>query len=1267
MTALTRMSLLNRLVVGLIAALVAVFGVVATTSLNQETLPSLSTPGIIVTGVMPGASPDVVEKQVTEPVETALSSVSGIDSVSSDTSTGTMTAIVMWPFGEDEDEMSDSVRSAVDGVKASLPEGAEVEVVSAAIDDTPVLQVAVAGPGDAEELGERVESTLVPELEGVTGVSRVDVIGRTEQELRITVREQDAEDLDVTASSIPQSLQTAGVVTPAGEGLVDGKSLSIEVGSTLGTVEDVEAIPVTTADGDSVALADVADVELVSSERTSIARAGGEDALIVSVVKDKDANVVSVSHGVNEVLERAGPELGDGVSFTTLFDQAPYIEQSIHDLTVEGGLGLLFAVLVILVFLGSFRSTLVAAISIPLSLLVAMIGLWVGGYTLNMLTLGALTIAVGRVVDDSIVVIENIRRRQGTDDLTVPDIVDSVRQVAGAITASTLTTVAVFLPIAFVTGIAGELFSPFAVTVTLALLASLLVALTIVPTVSYWVLRRAPRPLKPAKQQAMDERYATWQERQQARAQARHEKAQARIDRRNTARAAKGRALLPAAQLEHPLAPTAQGEASTPVDGLQRRVMPAIRTALRHPGRTLALSVVILVVTLGMSGLLRTDLLGSQGQTSLAVTQTLEQGTTLADSEEAARLVEAQLEEDPDVESYVSSIQAATGSGTNSFTVTLRDDSDTTAATSRLRTTMGTLQGAGEIEVQDVASSAVSQDVEIRLTGDDIGDLETAAQDVSAAAGELDGVESVRSDLAAEQSVIRVDVDRRAAAEQGFTQADIGQAVAAAIDGAPAGTVTLEGTERDIVIAPTNPGASPEEIAALELPVTPRQTQLAQEAEQDELEAITDERADEAEREAEDAADEQLDSAREARDQAEEAVEDAREQREALDDPASLAPQDPAAALEEQREAADEFVEQAEQGFEDAQTAVEELEEAREEQEADRQEQEELTERQEGLADITGDPITVGDIATVSQEQVPTTITRQDGTRQVTVSLTPGPDQLNTVSAGVAQLTASTDLPAGVTFVVGGAEEEMMESFSQLGIAMLAAIALVTLVMIATFRSLIEPLILLVSIPFAATGAVLLLLLTDTALGLPSLIGLLMLIGIVVTNAIVLMDLIGKLRAEGMELMDAVLHGTRLRLRPILMTAAATIFALVPMSLGLTGGGMFISQPLAIVVIGGLTSSTVLTLVLVPVLYVLVRGGREKRQARRQARRDAREARAERRARDLAKTAEGEATEAAAAGDGASERPTHRADEQDRARPTRRDGEGPADPAPAGA
>ncbi|WP_218683340.1 efflux RND transporter permease subunit, partial [Microbacterium sp. BF1] len=259
--------------------------------------------------------------------------------------------------------------------------------------------------------------------------------------------------------------------------------------------------------------------------------------------------------------------------------------------------------------------------------------------------------------------------------------------------------------------------------------------------------------------------------------------------------------------------------------------------------------------------------------------------------------------------------------------------------------------------------------------------------------------------------------------------------------------------------------------------------------------------------------------------------------------------------------------------------------------------------------EVTGTAIPLAAIATVEEELTAPTITRAEGERQVTLTVTPEKGGLSAASRAIDEAIAETDLPAGVTFEQGGASAQQDEAFSQLGLAMLGAIVLVLLVMVATFRNFRGPLVLLISIPFAATGAILGLLLTGTPMGLPALIGLLMLIGIVVTNAIVLMDLVNRLRVAGASLDEAVEHGTRLRLRPILMTAAATVFALVPMSLGLTGGGVFISKPLAIVVIGGLVSSTLLTLVLVPVLYTLVERSRDRRIAKRAERRARREER----------------------------------------------------------
>src|SRR5690606_12608693 len=260
------------------------------------------------------------------------------------------------------------------------------------------------------------------------------------------------ERLKIDPAQIAPALETRGAALPAGQAESEQGRLAVTVGSSLGSVEEIAALPFTATDADGnvslVHLSDFADVSTETVPADSISRVNGKPALTLQVFPAQGANVIDISHAVSAELDRLAPELGG--EFVTIFDQAPFIEQSIHDLSVEGGLGLLFAVLVILAFLGSWRSTVIAALSIPLSLLITLVGLWWSGNTLNILTLGALTIAIGRVVDDSIVVIENISRRRGSGPLTVAGVVASVRQVAGAITASTLTTVAVFLPVAFV-------------------------------------------------------------------------------------------------------------------------------------------------------------------------------------------------------------------------------------------------------------------------------------------------------------------------------------------------------------------------------------------------------------------------------------------------------------------------------------------------------------------------------------------------------------------------------------------------------------------------------------------------------------------------------------------------------------------------------------------------------------------------------------------------------------------------------------------------
>ncbi|HZA03043.1 MAG TPA: efflux RND transporter permease subunit [Propionibacteriaceae bacterium] len=1229
MTQLTRLSLANRLIVGMVTIAIVIFGVLSTLSLRQELLPSTQVPTAILTATYPGTSPELVADEVATPLEQAISGVSGVTKVRSESLNGLATLTVEWTYGLDNDEVLGDIRSAADGVATSLPDGVEYEVLAGSTDDIPVLVLGVASDAPLDQLARQVDDTVVPQLSAVQGVRQVQVSGQDVTELMVTLRPAELRKHDLSAAAVTQAVQAQASVVPAGNSYEKDIELAIQVGRTTTAADQVAGWWVPAPDG-PVRLGTLAEVKVQSVEATTIARSDGRPALSVNILKETDADAVEISHLVTEQLPGINAGLGQNATTQVVFDQAPSIEQSIEDLAVEGSLGLAFAVLIILVFLLSLRSTIITAISIPLSLLIALIGLQVGGYSLNIFTLAAMTVAVGRVVDDSIVVIENIKRRDtGPDPLSPDDIVASVREVAGAVTASTLTTVAVFLPVAVVSGITGELFRPFSTTVAIALAASLLVSLTIVPVLAYWFLRSAKRTRG------------------------------SRSD--GAARAASG-----------------IGHHEDEVTRLQRGYLPVLNLVLRRPLISAAAAFLIFVGTVASTGLLKTDFLESfADKTTLQIDQELPLGTRLSTTSAAAERVEEILAASPGVKEYLTTVGQG-GTNRASMFVSLTGEDAYEGTLAELETAFVELRDAGEVRVGSI-NTGTSNDLQITVTGDNEEDLRATAERVETTLETTPGLTDVSSDLSAQRPLLRVDVDRRKAASVGFTQGEVGQAIASALRGTEVGTVVLAGESRDIMVRPQAASeASPKQIAALELPVSQLQQQQATDRATDRLEkkrdALTErgdrlsEEGDRLQDRQEDLADRQAAAAEEQQDRAVEAaadqraelrrsrndardnLADSRSQLRALLDspPPRPAPPPPGVApvpvTQDQlaaQQAADRWqqqvtalrqavaqgeaqVEQLDEQIDAAQEQADETAEQRaqqndfaDEQEAlgddqqalgDKQEeladaQTDLAEEQSDIADVRASPIRVSDIAKVATEPAPSAVTQIDGIRAVTLTATPEAEDLGALTQTVqTQLNGLPDVPAGVSIELGGASDDQAEAFRELGVAMLLAIVLVFLIMVGTFRSLIQPLILLTSIPFAATGALVGLLVTDTALGVPAMVGLLMLIGIVVTNAIVLIDLINKKREAGEDMRSAVVHGARLRLRPIIMTATATICALIPMGLGLTGGGAFISQPLAVVVIGGLISSTVLTLLLVPVLYVLVESRSERKRQRQRER-----------------------------------------------------------------
>ncbi|MFF2273763.1 efflux RND transporter permease subunit [Agromyces sp. NPDC058136] len=1178
MTFLTKLSLANRAIVGLVTIVIVGFGLFATTSLKQELLPSVQEPGAVVVATYPGASPSSVEREVTEPVERAVRSVKGVDQVTSSTMNGNASIQVQWAFGLDSEKIIADLRSAIDGARSALPSDATTEVYAGSTDDIPVMALAIASEADPSDFAGQVESTVLPALREIDGVREVQLSGQNETQLVITMRPADLAAKKVSREEVTAAITASGVVVAAGTSVSDGVALAIEVGSAVASLEDLRALPIQHQDG-PFPLSAVADVELVPAPMTSIARADGLPSLSISVLKSPDANAVEIAHAIRATLPELERELGRGAAFTVVYDQSPMVEQSIHDLSVEGGLGLLFAVLVILVFLLSLRSTIITAVSIPLSLLIAMIGLWVGDYSLNIFTLAALTVAVGRVVDDSIVVIENLKRRHTGVPMTSASALAAVREVAGAVTASTITTVAVFLPVAFVGGTIGELFRPFAVTVTLALLASLLVSLTIVPVLAYWFM--GGRSATAGSEAGADVGSGT-----------------------------------PGPVVAGLTAATAEveSERAEAYTRLQRGYVPVLTAALRHPVVSLLVATGIFAGTIVAGGFLKMDYLGSLGEEhSLNLTQELPTGTSLDVTSTAAEKVEAVLAETRGVESFLTTIGDGSSSNTASITVTLDESASSQAVGAAIMKEVDGLSDVGTVSLGASDAGFSAGGVQVALRGEDATEIAAGAAAVQKMLAEVPGLDEVTSDLADEQSILKVDVDRAAAARYGFTQAQVGSAISDAVRGASLGSIVLEGSSRDVIVRAQRVGATPAEIAALELPVSGLQQAAAQKAAADRLEADQKAAAERAEAGGRADAAKQESELRSARADANSQLAGLTAQLAALTAaPVEVPPVVPTTPEEEalarayqeraeQLAALDGAVSQARSAISGIDEQLDAMATARAEADSQRAEADAFALAQENLANTTAAPIKVSDVASVANQAAPATITRVDGVRTVTVSAVPTGDDLSAITLAVRDGLDGLELPNGVTATVGGVAQAQEESFTQLGIAMLIAIALVYIVMVATFRSLMQPLILLISVPFAATGAVAGLLITGTPLGIPAMIGLLMLIGIVVTNAIVLIDLINSYRARGDSIHDAVVHGARLRLRPIIMTACATVFALLPMSIGLTGGGVFISKSLAIVVIGGLVSSTLLTLLLVPVLYSLMERRAERRRARRAA------------------------------------------------------------------
>ncbi len=1054
MSRLTELAIARRSVTLLLAAALFIAGIAAWGSLKQELLPNVSFPIVSVIAPFPGAGAADVTEQVTKPVERAVSGVPGLTELRSTSANSLSFVIAQFDYGADLDEavaaIEENIRSS------SLPAGVSPTVGAFNLNTAPVLIASVSATSatDLERAAAIARTEIIPELQALPGVASADVAGGLEDRLVITLDSERLGEAGVSAQQVAGVLQANNLTLPGGELPVDGEEIPV---STIGRFESVAQIeglvvgvrqpappvippgtspnptspggspaapdvPVAPALPEPITIADLGSVELVGQATTGYGRTNGEPAVTVSVTKTSAANTVTVAAAVQEKLDEIAARHPDEISIATVSDQSVFILESSEGLLREGGLGAVFAVLTIFLFLFNLRSTFVAAVSIPLSILTGLVVMQLAGITLNILTLGGLAVAVGRVVDDSIVVLENIYRHRALGHDRLTSVLQGPREVAAAITASTLTTVAVFLPLGFAGGFVSQFFLAFSLTVTFALLASLVVALTVVPVLAFFLVRSVTG--------SVDE----------------------------------------------------MGE---PKNSIWVRLYdPAIRFVLRNRWTrvgTIVAGAVLFLASTTIVPLLPTAFISSGSEKIAQVTLAPPAGAGSEQVLERAAQAESILMADPEVELVTTSVPGEGDTGTqtlssalqgraaNSAQMVVRLDSsvDLEPKLESLAASLAAVGTDGYDVTVGQQGGGGSNALSIVVSAENAGVVADTAAAVLAALEDEPGLANHSTDLVAAAPEVQVRVDPNRALGAGLTAAQVGGEVRNALTAQTLGRIQLaEGDPVALVVR-----LDPEDLTSLDalraLPVGAARVPLRSIAE----------------------------------------------------------------------------VEQA-----DVQARITRIDEA-------------------PSATVTAD-ITSGDTGATSLA----------------------------VQSVIDRLRADGSIPPAAQVELGGVTAQQSEAFGGLFAAMGVAILLVYLMMVLAFNSLITPFIILFSLPLATIGAFPALLVTNRPIGISALIGFLMLIGIVVTNAIVLLDLVERLRAEGHSTRDALIEGGRTRLRPILMTAIATILALVPLALGLNEGSI-IAAELGTVVIGGLLSSTFLTLLVVPAVYSLVDG--LKRRARR--------------------------------------------------------------------
>jgi HAE1 family hydrophobic/amphiphilic exporter-1 len=1173
MDRITRFSLRNSAVIVMAAIMVIVGGLYSSTLLKKETMPDISIPIVAIVTPYPGAAPADVHDKVTRPIEQAIGQIDGLKTVQSTSSDSVSVVVAEFSYSSDMDLAESAINEVLKTLE--LPDNIMESTTSrVSMGSQPILKFAVSGGDSPEELQAAVRDVVIPALESVDGVGEVNSSAETAETIKIAFKADVLADKGLTESGVIQQLQAANLSFPIGSVQIDSVDNPIRVSGAINSIEDLENLQIAiypnanemyadafaqmgegmgalgsavgqiggavgqlgsavgsigtgmgdmaaglgmqtgmvaalqdlqaqlldakiqltgaqsvmrdlesqdatntpeymTADATAtaletqvipgltsavsglkaqlaalqaaagsatappsmpsmsapsgsmtvspdmemgeleielVSLGELADLSYDDGSGSSFSRAAGKPAVLFDIVKTQEANTVDTAQGVRDALEAVSSQLPADAEINYTYDGSVIIEDSIADMIREGLLGALFAFMIILLFLRNWRSTIISAISIPLSVIIALLAMKFVGVTMNIMTLGGLTVAIGRVVDDSIVVIENIFNHIQAGAERTPEMIrKATSEVSSAITSSTITTMAVFAPMALVEGIVGKIFTPFALTVAVALAASLLVSVTVVPLLAKWSL------------------------------------------------------------LDTKVKPRDEGNTRT-----GRAYRRTLEWALGHKGVVMVTAALLLAGSLALVPVIGMGFMSSMSEPYIQIDVEYPAGYAPADVDAALARIEKGLATEDHVIFYTTSVRSSGGfsmvgggalSGNRGTVFVAFDpETDMTEAGKRMHALADPLLADGaEVKVGEISSMGGSANsVDLVVTGPTMEAIGTAATQIEGAIAGLDGLQNVTSNLSETRPQITVDVDQVKAADVGLNAAMVAGMVRGYVAEQSAGFIELDGRDTEVKYI----------------------TQLGE---------VT-----------------------------------------------------------------------------SAQTIADHT-----------------------LSTPLGDEIRIGDIADVAVIETPVSVLTRDGREFASVSAAVTVRDTSTVITAVEAAVGELDLPKGVEVETSGIASMMNESFKQLGIAMLVAIAAVYLVMVLTFGEAIAPLAIMFSLPLAIIGGIVGLFITGQPLDMPAMIGALMLIGLVTTNAIMFIERVNQKLADGLSRHDALLDAGANRMRPIMMTALTTIMALIPMASGM-GGGVMSSQSLAIIVVGGLTTSTALTLIVVPVVYDLLENRKER-------------------------------------------------------------------------